>query len=532
MTAQNQFHFACLFERVAAAIPDRIAVESDAGALTFAELDARSDRFAAGLAARGVKRGEAIGLYLMNGPEYLECFLGACKLGAIPFNVNYRYGGEELRSLLENANAAAVVFNPEFEPIATKVRASLPGLKLLISIGQEAIDKAHVETYDAVLASPARKGFEREESDLLLLYTGGTTGMPKGVMWPHKAFFFACLGGGGHYHPAGAISEPAEIAARAREGYRLKMFPIAPLMHGAAIWSAASALLGGVTVVVDPMRAFDPEAIWDRVERVKVNIIQIVGDAMARPLYDALRDNPGRWSLDHVVNFGSGGAVFSDHLKAHIQAFLPKASITDGMGSSESGIAGAAKPSPDGMLRLVAHADQQVIVDGRFAEIGETGLLARAGHIPVGYYRDPKKTAEVFLTVDGRLWSAPGDLARLDPDGVITVFGRGSTCINTGGEKVFPEEVESAIRAHPAIQDVAVVGKPHERWGEAVVAVASLTPGAAPISIQTLRDFLGPSLAAYKHPKELFIVDKVQRSAAGKQDYKWAKSVIADRASL
>ncbi|MFT3975590.1 MAG: AMP-binding protein [Sphingomonas bacterium] len=409
-----QFHLADLFEIVAGAVGDRIAIRHDGGAISYAGLNARADRLAAALADRGIGRGATVGLYLMNGPEYLEGFLAAMKCGAVPFNINYRYRAEELRYLLDNADAAAVI---------------------------------------------------------------------------HGAAF-------------------------------------APLMHGAATWGSWSALLGGLTVVLDPVRHFDAEAIWDKVEREQVNIVAIVGDAMAVPLRDALYAHPGRWNLQHVVNFGSGGAVFSAHVKADIKAKLPpKASITDGMGSSEIGISGMAEASEDGVMRLPANADQQVVVGDRFAVAGETGLIARSGHTPVGYYGDPVKTAETFRTIGGRLWAVSGDSGRLDADGRITMLGRGSTCINTGGEKVFPEEVESALRTHPAILDAVVAGQKDARWGERVVGIVSRRDGVARPSLDEVSTHLKRQLAGYKLPKALVWVDAVKRSPAGKQDYRWAREL-------
>lgn len=520
----GQFHLADMFEYVAKAVPDRIALQADDLELTYAQLDERSDRLARGLADRGIKRGDTVGLYLMNCPEYLEAFLAIAKLGAVPFNVNYRYGRDELTYLFDNAQAACIVFNAEFAPIMQDIAASVPSIRLQLGVGDHGLLLTGHTPYNDLLASSANKGFDRAQDDILLQYTGGTTGMPKGVMWPHKAFFFACLGGGGHFHPGGPITAPQEIADRAREGYQLKMFTIAPLMHGAAIWAAWSGLLGGLTLVLDPMRAFDPLAIWDQVEKYKVNIVQIVGDAMAGPLNEALDTHPDRWQLDHVVNFGSGGAVFSSHLKEAIKRHLPNAAITDGMGTSEGGISGMAAPSEDGMMRLPANDDQTVVIDERFAEVGETGLLARGGHIPVGYFRDEEKTAEVFKSVGGKLWTLSGDQGRLDPDGMITLFGRGSTCINTGGEKVFPEEVESELRRHEAIKDASVVGQPHERWGEAVVAIISLADGSARPSSEELATFLSERLAGYKRPKTYLVAPEIRRSPAGKQDYAWAKT--------
>lgn len=522
----SQFHLADLFETAAAQIPGRIAIKSDAGHLTYGELNARTDRLAAGLWAHGVRRGDSVGLYMMNGPEYLEGLLAAFKIGAVPFNVNYRYRVDELRYLFDNAAAVAVIHGAEFTDIVDQLKGELPRLRVAVAV-EDGIGEAKSPTYAELLASPLAGPFERDEDDILLLYTGGTTGMPKGVMWPHKAFFFACLNGAGYYHPDGPCKVPGDIAARAAGGYPLTLFPTAPLMHGAAIWAALGAMLSGLTLVLDPVRRFDPVAIWDRVERESANMVQIVGDAMAIPLRDALRDNPGRWKLDHVVNFGSGGAVFSQIVKDDIKAMLPNVTITDGMGSSETGVSGMAVPSGEGMMRLPVSDAQTVIVDGRLAVVGENGFVARSGHIPIGYFGDPVKSAETFQTIDGKLWAVSGDTARMDDDGFLTVFGRGSTCITTGGEKVFPEEVEEALRTHPAIFDAVVAGQKDERWGERVVAIVSARQGIDQPAFDAVKAHLATQLAGYKLPKALVWVDAVKRSPAGKQDYRWAKEIAA-----
>jgi fatty-acyl-CoA synthase len=522
----HQFHLADLFETAAAQIPERIAIKSDAGQLSYAELNARTDRLAAGLSAHGIGRGEHVGLYMMNGPEYLESFLAVCKIGAVPFNVNYRYRAEELCYLFTNADAVAVIHGAEFSPVMRVIETDLPKLRLTVAV-EDGFGTTSGVAYSELLVSSVAGSFERDENDILLLYTGGTTGMPKGVMWPHKAFFFACLNGAGYYHPDGPCKTPADIAARASGGYPLTLFPTAPLMHGAAIWSALGAIMSGLTLVLDPVRTFDPIAILDRVEREHANMIQIVGDAMAIPLRDALKANPGRWQLDHVVNFGSGGATFSAAVKDDIKAMLANVNITDGMGSSETGVSGMASPSKDGMLRFAASDVQTIVVDGRLGNVGETGLVARSGNIPVGYYGDAAKTAEIFQMIDGRLWAVSGDSARLDEDGMLTMFGRGSTCIVSGGEKIFPEEVEEALRTHPAIYDAVVTGQKDERWGERVVAVVSRRADQAEPAFDEVKAHLASRLAGYKLPKALVWVDAVKRSPAGKQDYRWAKEVAA-----
>jgi 3-oxocholest-4-en-26-oate---CoA ligase len=522
----GQFHLADLFETAAAQIPDRIAIKSDSGHLTYGAFNARADAVAAGLWAHGIRRGDSVGLYMMNGPEYLESMMAAFKIGAVPFNVNYRYRADELRYLFDNAKAAAVIHGAEFSDVMKEIKADLPKLRLTIAV-EDGIADAQGLTYSDLLTTPRSGPYEREEEDILLLYTGGTTGMPKGVMWPHRAFFFACLNGAGYYHPDGPCKEPADIAERASGGYALSLFPTAPLMHGAAIWAALGALLSGLTLVLDPVRRFDAVAIWDRVEREGAQMVQIVGDAMAVPLRDALRDHQGRWSLDHVVNFGSGGAVFSQAVKDDIKSFLRHAAITDGMGSSETGVSGMAVPSLEGMMRLPVNDVQTIIVDGRRGQVGETGFVARSGNIPVGYFGDPIKSAETFQRIDVKLWAVSGDSARIDDDGLMTVFGRGSTCITTGGEKVFPEEVEEALRTHPAIFDAVVAGQSDDRWGERVVGIVSLRTTADRPEFEAIKAHLANRLAGYKLPKALIWVDQVKRSPAGKQDYRWAKEVAA-----
>ncbi len=524
----SRFHLADLFETVARTVPDRIALIGANERLTFAELDDRCDRLAAGLAARGVGQGDPVGLYLYNCPAYLEAFIAACKLGAVPYNVNYRYRAEELRYLFANADSVAIIHGAEFSPIIREVRGDVPTLKLTVAVEDgSGADISGSVPYAELLAHEPGGPWERSEEDYLLCYTGGTTGMPKGVMWPHRAFVFACAGGAGYFNPHGPITKPEDIESRARDGYPLKMFPLAPLMHMAAMWALWSGLLNGVTIVLDEGHVFDPERVFDIAEREGANMIQFVGDAMATPLRDALRANPGRWNLSAVVNLGSGGAVFSQHLKDDLKALVPSANITDGMGSSETGMSGMAEKSDEGVMRLPANEFQQVVIDGRIAAIGETGFVARTGNTPVGYYNDPVKTAETFVTIDGTLWAVSGDAARRDEDGMITVFGRGSTCINTGGEKVFPEEVEEVLRAHPAIFDAVVAGQPDERWGQRVIGVVSGRPGIARPAFDDVKSFLAERLAGYKVPKSLIWVDEVKRSPAGKQDYRWATEVAA-----
>lgn len=521
-----QFHIADLFEMVADTVPDRLAIQGPGDALTYRELDARSDALARGLVDRGIARGDHVGLYMRNRAEYLEAYLAAIKVGAVPFNVNYRYQRAELLYLFQNADAACIVHDGEYAALVDDLRAALPKLKLAICVGGGVRPESHSESYDALLLPGEKQRYARSEDDYMLLYTGGTTGMPKGVMWPHKAFFFGCAGGAGYFHPGGPIAAPEDIRVRAAEGPPLKMFTIAPLMHGAAIWSAWTALLAGLTVILDRSATFDPAAIWDRVDRDQANLIQVVGDAMAIPLRDALRDNPGRWTLTSVYNFGSGGALFSPHVQDDLVSLLPNAAITNGMGASETGASLSVKATDGGMLRVPCDDSQRVFVGDRFAAAGETGLIGRSGHVPVGYYNDPETSAETFRTIGGRLWAITGDSGRVDDDGMISFLGRGSNCINSGGEKIFPEEVERELRAHPAIFDALVVGVADERWGQKVAAVVSLRDRHDRPEPAAITDFVKARLAAYKVPRTIVWADTIQRSAAGKPDYAWAKQQI------
>ncbi|MCY1388531.1 Long-chain-fatty-acid--CoA/3-oxocholest-4-en-26-oate--CoA ligase [compost metagenome] len=519
---QRTYSLADLFELVAGVVPDRLAVICGDIRLTYAELDERANRLAAFLQQQGVGPGDTVGLQLHNGPEYLEGFFAACKLRALPVNINYRYVADELRYIYGNAQLAALLCSSELDPVVDSVIAEFPGIKARLSTGLG---------YETALAasSPTYQVPVRSDDDLSLLYTGGTTGMPKGVMWPHRSLFFGALGGGGFYRAEGPIKTPEEIVDVVLAGYPLRYFAVAPMMHGAAMWATLASLFAGQTVVIRPELEFDAQGIWSLTEREQVNIISVVGDAMAMPLLEALKNSPGRWDLSKVVHFGSGGGLFSSHIQEGLRALLPNGKVSDSMGSSEGGVLGSGgKPAQgEGFIRLAPRPDLAVMAEdrSRFVGPGERGVLVRVGHVPLGYFGDPQKSAETFFLVEGQRCANTGDMARVEEDGGIVVLGRGSQCINTGGEKVFPEEVEEVLHKYPGVADALVVGIADARWGQRVSAVVSLHQDAD-ISVAELKAFCREYLAGYKVPKSLLLVEKVSRSAAGKADYRWARAAI------
>lgn len=533
----RSFNLADLFEVVAATVPERIAFVCGTQRLSYRELDQRATRLASVLRQRGIARGDNVGIALHNSAEYLEAFLACCKIGAAPANINYRYVAQELHYLLDSLQLKGLFFGSDLAREVAQVAPRLPALRLRVLVGTPEqtpgpLDPGATDAYEALLASGslALQDPGRSDNDLYLLCTGGTTGMPKGVMWPHRALFMGALGGGGLYFQRPPVQQPEELASLVSQGPEMRFFALAPMMHGAAMWSSLISLFAGHTLVVNDQHHFDAEHIWDVTERDGVNIISVVGDAMALPLVKALEAYPGRWKLSQLRVVGNGGAVLSAQLQERIKAALPHIVVNNGMGSSETGLMGSgSKPTQgEGFMVLSARPDLAVIDhDLRILrEPGAQGVLARTGATPIGYYGDAEKSAQVFVTIDGQLWVLSGDQARLDEQGDIVVLGRGSQCINTGGEKVFPEEVEEAVRRYAAVADVLVVGMPDERWGQKVVAVIEVAPEHVFEQAEFER-ICREQLSGYKVPKAVFLTDRVQRSPAGKADYRWAKEYAA-----
>jgi len=540
----KSFNLADLFEMVADKVPERDALVCGDARATFAQLDARANQMAHYLADRGVGPGDHVGLYMYNCNEYLEGMLACFKLRAVPINVNYRYVDEELLYIFDNADMVACIHNREFVPHIAAVRESAPDLKTFISVEDvsdadlAAIDSTQYEV--AIQDQSVERDFgPRQDDDMFLLYTGGTTGMPKGVMWPHKNLFYAALGGGGWFHPDGPITQPEQIAGRIGD-FPIVGMALAPLMHGACWWYAIIQMLGGNCVVLNPHRSMDGAQVWDIVEQEKVNSLSIVGDAMAIPLLDALKPNPERWDLSSVFSIGSGGAVFSASKQEEFKAFFPNVIIMNSFGSSESGNmgfdSGEKKSEAKGLGNVVQSDFMDVITDVEgephaHVAAGEMGIFARSGYIPVGYYNDPVKTAKTFVDVDGKTWLLTGDEARLEEDGSITVYGRGSNCINSGGEKIFPEEVEEAIKAHPDVFDCLVVDTPDERFGSKVTAVVAIRDNGA-VSLESIQEEARKHVAGYKVPRELHIVAEIPRAPSGKPAYPRAKEIALSQEFL
>ena len=512
------FQLADVFETITDAVGDREALITETVTLTYSQLDERANRLAHHLASLGVVRGDRVGIHATNCPEWVEAFYAAMKLGAVPVNVNFRYVAEELRYLYADSGCVATVVAPEYTAVLDEIAADLPELRHRIVIG---------DAYEAALAaaSPERGFDQRSPDDLYLIYTGGTTGMPKGVMWRHEDLIFGALNASRFNLPAESPQTFADEAA-ANPG-ALRLMALGPMMHGGGQWIMGNAHVAGGTLILYTGRRFDPVEVWDLVARAGVHSVGTIGDAMARPLAEAIEQaGPDRWDLSSLLSIGNGGAPLTARVREQLRAVLPGVMIRDAYGASETGA--AASQFDDGKShatpRFDATADTTVLdpETGRVCEVGEVGMLARSGPIPLGYWNDPVKTATTFKVVDGVRWVVPGDYARFEPDGAIALLGRGSVSINTGGEKVYPEEVEAALLHHPAVFDAVVVGTPSERWGEQVTALVQLREGST-ASADEVRDGARKYVADYKVPKDVIFVDQVVRTPVGKADYVWAR---------
>ena len=531
----STFNLADMFEASVDAYGDREYLVAAGKRRTYAQMEERANRLAHYLAAHGVGPGDHVGIYALNSVEWVETAWAVFKLRAIWININYRYVEEELLYLFKNADLVALVHQAEYSPHVTALLPDLPDLKLVIGIDDDSgvpLGEGTVPYEDAMAqGSPERDFAPRSGDDYYILYTGGTTGMPKGVVWRHEDVFYA-LGGGVDPSTNTRVQAAEEMVEKGRGG-QLTLLPIAPLMHGATQWCImGQSFVGNRTVLVPK---FDPHDVWRLVESEKANSVMITGDAMGKPLIEAL-DEPGAdYDLSSLLAVTSSAALFSAPVKDEFFRHFPYLVIVDAIGSSESGNNGMAtmtkgetamKSGPTVRVlgdTVVFDDDLKPVVPGS----GVIGKIARSGDIPVGYYNDPVKTAEVFITVDGTRFTMPGDFATIEENGTITLLGRGSVSINSGGEKIFPEEVESAVRSHPDVLDAIVVGAPDERWGQRVAAIVQPRGERVP-TLDEIQVHCRGHIAGYKVPRQLHVVETIERSPSGKPDYRWAADVVIE----
>lgn len=552
MNGAVNFDLSSVFKTVAAAIPDATFVVWRDRRLSYGAMDLRVDGVANYLAAAGLgcqsernhlaghqSGQDHLGIYLRNGNEYLESMIAGFRARVAPFNVSYRYVEEELVYLLNDAGSAALVYNAEFAPRVAAIRDRLPHLRVLIQVADDSGNELLPGAVDYESITTTREPKEGLPAptgdDLYILYTGGTTGMPKGVLWRQHDIFVSAMGG----RPVGGTSalesyEQLAVQAQGSPG-AMSLLMIPPLMHGAAQWGAFTAVtMGGRLVIPDDVERFRPDEALSLAAREKVMGILTVGDAVARPLADELER--GDHDLSGLVTISNGGAPMTSVVRERLRAALPHVILFDGVGSSESGMQMSAADIPGATVDTATfnpQPDTTVVADdfSRVLAPGDgEGWLARRDLIPLGYLNDEAKTSRTFPTIDGVRWSIPGDRARILADGRVELLGRDSMTINSGGEKIFAEEVERAIAAHPQVYDVVVVGRPSERWGSEVVAVVQIADGGS-ASDAELAAVCRTQIASYKIPKAFIRTQKVVRSPAGKADYRWAKSIAAEHIS-
>ncbi len=536
-------NIADLAEHAIDAVPDRVALIGGDQQLTYAQLEEKANRLAHYLIDQGVGKGDKVGLYCRNRIEIVIGMLGIVKAGAILVNVNFRYVEGELRYLFDNSDMVALIHEKRYSERVANVLGDTPKVRtvLVVEDGSDVPAETYrsyggVEFYAALdQGSPERDFSDRSADDIYLLYTGGTTGFPKGVMWRHEDIY-RVLFGGIDFATGEYIADEYGLAKQAAENAPMIRYPIPPMIHGATQSATWMSLFSGQTVVLTP--EFDAESVWRTIHEHKVNLLFFTGDAMARPLLDALvaaQNRGDELDLSSLFLLASTAALFSPSIKEKLLELLPNRIITDSIGSSETGFGGTsvvAKGDPHAGGPRVTIDKNTVVLDEQGNEVepgsGVRGILAKRGHIPVGYYKDEKKTAETFRTYNGVRYAIPGDYAQVEADGTVIMLGRGSVSINSGGEKIYPEEVEAALKGHPDVFDALVVGVPDPRYGQHVAAVVQPREGARP-RLADLDTFVRNEIAGYKVPRSMWLVDEVKRSPAGKPDYRWAKEQTESR---
>ncbi len=531
------WHFADVFDTFASLVPDQIALINGDTHRSWRDYEDRSARLANALLAAGLKPDAKTAIYAHNSNAYLEAQYASFKARTVPINVNYRYVEHELTYLFDNGDVEAVFFDAKFAPRLAAIRDHLPKLKLFVQIDDGSGETlAGAQDFEALIATNAPlPRLDYGEDDIYMIYTGGTTGMPKGVMYRHgdlSAGIASALLGPEVVEPSPEMLV-AVVQALKEAGAAPISLPACPLMHGTGMWIGAffAHFAGGAVATISDEK-FDPDAIWAFIERKRVNAVAIVGDAFAKPMLAALREAEARgqhYDLTSLKVIGSSGVMFSSEVKRGLLEYID-VEIRDSIGSTEGAMGGSvvSRSLPPVDTAKFAFNPTTKVFNDRDEEVqpgsDEIGMIANGGVVPVGYFKDPEKSAKTFRSIAGVRYSFPGDFAQVTADGTLVLLGRGSVCINTGGEKVFPEEVEEALKAHGDIWDALVVGVPDERFGERVVAVLSAKEGAS-VNEAALLDFARTRLAGYKMPRQLVFVETVQRAANGKADYKWAKEV-------
>ncbi|HET7736229.1 MAG TPA: acyl-CoA synthetase [Nocardioidaceae bacterium] len=538
-------NIADLFEHAVDAAPDKPAVQVGSQRLTYADLERESNKLAHFLQKRGIGAGDHVGLYAKNSAEHVIALLAVLKVRAVAINVNYRYVTGELEYLFDNADIVALFHDRVYAPLVAEVAPKFHRLRTIVALPDplEPEDASDVTAYDGFLLADAVEGQSAERDfgprspdDLHIIYTGGTTGFPKGVMWRHEDFW-RVLGGGIDFMTGEPLTEFDQSDKAKGDAPGLITLPLSPLMHGGAQASLLMHLFGGQLTILEPK--FDPVRTWEVVDANKVQMMFMTGDAMARPLIEAYE--AGDFDGQSLFAIASSAAIFSKAVKERWMKAFPNAIFTDSIGASETGFQGtglqdASALSTDGPVvslgpNSVVISDEGHVLDPA-TDVGQVGRLGRGGNVPVGYYKDPEKSARTFLEIDGQRYSVPGDYARIEEGNRVTLLGRGSNCINTGGEKVYPEEVEQAIKAHPGVYDVLVVGLPDDKYGQSVAAVVEPREGAT-VELDELRDFLRAHLSGYKLPRSLTLVAQIPRNATGKAQYPAAKEMaLAERTTV
>ncbi len=533
-------NIADLFEHAVDAVPENPAVKVGDRVATYADLESESNKLAHYLASQGVGPGDHVAIYAKNSIEHVIAVLATVKIRAVTINVNYRYVEGELNYLFDNADVVALLHERTYSDLVAATAPNHAKLKTFVSL-PDVLDPDNdadlssfggVTLADAVAGQSAERDFgPRSADDIHIIYTGGTTGFPKGVMWRHEDFW-RVLGGGIDFY-TGQPLEEYDQSTQATEP-RMTTFPLSPLMHGGAQAGLLMHLFAGHLTILEPK--FDPKRTWEIIDADKVQLIFMTGDAMARPLIEeyeraAATDSPHDGSSLFAIS--SSAAIFSASVKKRWMDVFTNAVFTDSIGATETGFSGMGMQDKNALSTdgpLVALGPNSVVLDednrvlDPATNVGKIGRLGRGGSVPVGYYKDPEKSAATFLEVDGERWSVPGDFARIEADGRVTMLGRGSNCVNTGGEKVYPEEVEMAIKGHPAVYDCLVVGLPDEKYGQTVAAVVQTREGMG-VELDELRDFLRAHLSGYKLPRALTIVPEIPRNATGKAQYPAAKEM-------